>query len=295
MESFEINVANGATLQGVESSADGIYLILSEFGTSNKTSDVNIIKYDYQFNYINDVKLKSDESVSISDLAFKNGKLWICGENKGEFSFQDETIHEAVIKNGFLIGLDENLQISLVRFLDSNSSSTIREIDFDYWGNLILGIEFKGHVVGMGTTTFSSIDQDIILVKLNPTSGQFIWSKEIINHGYQKLVNLTTNSVGSLAIAIFTDQDFDIDGHSIRSSKTDNLFNVINFESDLGIPTLTCEPIELTGENSYLKRIDAVYGKDLFFELINAPDWVSLLGGKDGNKTVSLLVNPEIC
>ena len=52
-------------------------------------------------------------------------------------------------------------------------------------------------------------------------------------------------------------------------------------------------PIELTGEESYLQRIDAVYGKDLFFKLINAPDWVSVLGGKDGNTTFSLLINPK--
>ena len=79
-----------------------------------------------------------------------------------------------------------------------------------------------------------------------------------------------------------------MDGHNIRSSQTKNLLNVINFESDLGIPTLQFESIELTGEESYLQRIDAVYGKDLFFKLINAPDWVSVLGGKDGNTTVSL-------
>ena len=115
----------------------------------------------------------------------------------------------------------------------------------------------------------------------------------IISHGNQELVNLSTNLVGAVVLGIFTDQDFDMDGHNIRSSQTKNLLNVINFESDLGIPTLQFESIELTGEESYLQRIDAVYGKDLFFELINAPDWVSLLGGKDGNTTVSLLINPK--
>ena len=53
-----------------------------------KRAMFGIIKYDYQFNYINDVKLKSDESVSISDFAFKNEKLWICGESKVCFLFK---------------------------------------------------------------------------------------------------------------------------------------------------------------------------------------------------------------
>ena len=267
IECLEINLENGSNLQGIECSEDAIYLISREFDESNTTNALSIIKYDYQFNHINDVKLKSDESLSISDFAFKNEKLWICGESRGVFSFQDEAVHEGLLKDGFLISLDEDLEISLARFLETNSSSSIREIEFDYWGNLILGIEFRGYIEGLGESIPLSIGQDIILSKLNPKSGQFIWSKEIISHGNQELVNLSSNSVGAVVLGIFTDQDFDMDGHNIRSSQTKNLLNVINFESDLGIPTLQFESIELTGEESYLQRIDAVYGKDLFLNL----------------------------
>ena len=78
-----------------------------------------------------EIELSSDGELRIEDLSCNSGFIWIVGSNTGSITFNDEKLHQNDSSNGFLIAMNDKLEISIFRFINSSLNSNIKQIAFD--------------------------------------------------------------------------------------------------------------------------------------------------------------------
>ena len=100
----------------------------------------------------------------------------------------------------------------------STLGCSVENICDDYWGDIFVGLKFDGKISLFGELTTSGKD-DLVLAKLDSTSGDLLWIKQIGGEGDEYFCGLKTNSVGALAMVFGT--EFGLESDSLLPSNED--------------------------------------------------------------------------
>jgi hypothetical protein len=288
-----INGSGVVSLVNLFESNKAFFLVLNINDEGGQGRSGSICKFDHDFLLIDEISVKSEKLIEICSAAIDGNDIWIGGKYQGVLSVDQIDFVENPVPNGFIFNLNQELDINFGKFIDSTIDSRISSLSFDYWNNPIAVIEFSGKVYGFGEVLESTGESDLLVFKFIKENGNVIWQKQIGGPGNDKDLGLEVSETGSIALLVETSESFDLDGFELNNSTHGGDFKVISFVSDLGVPLHSVSKVELNSIETHIHRVDVINSNEIYFELVESPPWVSLLGGKDGQTYASLLIKPQ--
>lgn len=118
--------------------------------------------------------------------------------------------------DSFVSKLDSMGNLIWTKVIAGAENQTISAISLDYWGNIIVTGYFENTVdfnPGTGTAILNSFgNNDIFILKLNPTTGGFVWVKQIGGSGNEAThIIVKTDPQGKIYFCGYFEQTVDFD------------------------------------------------------------------------------------
>jgi hypothetical protein len=229
------------------------------------------------FEEVDYLSLSSDEEVFINDALFVNENAVFAGGFKGSLFVNEKLLLHSNASAGFLICADLMGNILWAKMFHDDSGLLLPvKLTVDHWGDLIAGIEFTG-TVESDLGSFSSVgENDILLMLLDSDDGSTLWQKPFGGTGNEHLHSLKVNSYGSPTIGLTTDVGFYADNLTFTPT-AENEFHLVRLLPKTGLPSLEIDSLDLQVFGDFSVPLIGIHSEYLFFDLISAPPWVSLV------------------
>lgn len=265
------------------------YIALLESQAGGTTS-IHFTTIDKAFGVLNEFSFDSNESISVNDFEFSKDKFFIGGDFSGTFSSESQLIFSSTDRSAYIISTDESGSISWARHFPGSGVSSIRDIEIDYWGDLLVAQEFTGKRI-LGTSTLEAQGgYDLQLSLFNSGDGGGIWDKHIAGDGNETINSLKLNAYGAPVLFFQTSLGLYQDDVAF-SPTTANEIHGVKILPETGSPVITTEKLEIDSLGSFSFQLNALHPEYLFFEIKSGPSWMELREVDGANGTAKLAGN----
>ena len=281
-------------LVGMHFHGSNTYLVLDLLSENINENKGILIKLDESFEVVDQFVLESSEEFKVNDSCFISGVLFLGGFFRGDLSAGSNVINQNIQGGGFVLGIDcsASMELTFARFFQSTLGCSVENICDDYWGDIFVGLKFDGKISLFGELTTSGKD-DLVLAKLDSTSGDLLWIKQIGGEGDEYFCGLKTNSVGALAMVFGTEFGLESDSLFLPSNEDGDGVHLCTFSSDLGAPVLETQAIEINYDHSFFHKINVIHPIDVYFEVLHSPEWITLLPPDDSTESAYFYIQPD--
>lgn len=296
---------------GLEVISDGSVLLLCQgfgsntleannpVGTSTSTessallelSSGRLVKLDSQLSLTAEITFEGGQ-VSMRDLAVFDQTIYLSGDNQGDFLVDQTKYFESSGRVGFLLKFSSAFQIDWARQFEFSEESSLVDISMDAIGDPYCVLSFKGsfdedpEVESMG-------GMDILLTKVKSSNGKTLWTKQMGGAGEEEFLRFSSNSVGAVCLMLRSESSLVLDEKFVPSVSQDEVL-ILNFAPISGDPIVSFDPLLLQVEKAFVHSLSVPHPDYLFYQFLDAPNWMNLLVDEDSNGNAILVGTPPV-
>lgn len=277
----------GSKLKSFKSFGGDKYVALT-VPAGSVANRAHFLTIDETFKVLDEFWFDSNESVSVHDFEVSNNRLFIGGDFSGAVSSEQQLVFSSMQQTAFIISADSYGNLSWARSFPSSGVSSIRDVEIDYWGDLLVVQEFSGEINHAIGSLVAKGGYDLQLSLLDADDGGQIWDKHIGGDGNETVNSLKLNSYGTPFLFFQTSLGLYQDDVAFSQTTSEEIHGVALLPKT-GLPIITTEKLEIENLGSFSFQLNALHPEYLFFEIKSGPSWMELteIDGANGTAQIS--------
>ena len=251
-------------------------LILTSRSNQEPVNEIIFHKLDPSLSIEKEFLIQSSDYLWVNDFDVSKNKTVIVGEYKGNLSLNEQLLLSSVRNSGFILCLDENLKVIWMKSISSSMVCRVTEVEVDYLGDLLIGLEFSGSLnIGIGLLESKGND-DLLFMLFHAVDGSPLWFKQLGGSGKEELYSMNLNTVGSPVVVFNSSEQVVSDGVVISSSYS-NEYDVIKLSAQSGPPQIQVDKVIIDSVGPFSFNFDAIHPEYLFFTKVSGPEWIDVV------------------
>ena len=276
---------------GLEVVSDGSVLLLCQGELAQQLNSGRLVQLDPQLSPTAEISFEGTQ-VSLRDLSVLGEEVYLSGNYQGDFLVDQNKYFENSKKVGFLLKFTTAFQIDWARQFEFSEEGSLVDVSMDVMGDPFCVLEFNGSFLEDNTVETMG-GKDLLLAKVKASNGKTLWTKQIGGVGEEEYLGFSTNSVGAASLMLSSESSLVLDEKLVPSVSNGEVL-VLTFAPLSGDPVTSFDPLVLQVQEAFVHSLSVPHPDYLFFSLLDAPPWLSMLVDEDSNGTAILVGTPTI-
>ena len=278
---------------GIGGLPDGSFVAVSNSVKENISSYCTIVKFSKEGIVIGGKSLNNINFNRANEIVCKNKSIFLAGQFDSELVIDSQTIRSNSSSSGFVLSFNSEINLNWMFPLSSTGKTKAQQIEMDAFGYPLVALSYEGNLSlpNVAPTHPSLGLNDLMVIKINPLSGEIIWAQSIGTTGDDSPTEFEVGPCGTILLGSSFTTPFSLNEFSHFQG---NQF-LVKLESSLGSPSFeSIANLNLQDNIFFDQEIKVLNQSFVRLKMLDSPTWMNLQDNLDGTGILGGLPSTKI-